>query len=108
MAFDVVKKITETEKEGEELIKKAQSKAAQIQKKSQDEADAIIEDAKEKADEYYKETILKYENEARDASKPIMEEAQSIRSKLESIPAELMDSAVNMVIERIVNSHGNS
>lgn len=108
MAFDVVKKITDTEKEGEEIIKKAQAKATEILKKSQDEAESIIDSAKDEADDYYKNTILKYEKEASIASKPIIEKAQSSKMKLESVPAELMNSAVNMVIERIVNSHGNS
>lgn len=108
LAFDVVKKITDTEKEGEEIIKKAQQKAAEILKKSQDEAESIIEGAKNKADDYYKSTISKYEKEAEAASKPIIKESQSTRMKLDSIPAELMNSAVNMVIERIVNSHGDS
>ncbi len=108
MAYDVIKKITDTEKEGEEIIKKAQAEASKILKNSKDEAESIIETAKEKADEYYKSIISKYELEAREASKPIIEESQSSRKKLANVPAELMNSAVNMVIERIVNSHGNS
>lgn len=108
MAFDVVKKITDTEKEGEELVKKAQALAAETQKKSKDEAEAIIESAKEKAEECYKNTISKYEREASAASNPIIEESRNFRMKLTNIPADSMNRAVNMVIERIVNSHGNS
>lgn len=108
LAFDVVKKITDTEKEGEEIIKKAQALAAEIQKKSKDEAEGIIENAKEKAEEYYKNTISKYEKEAEAASKPIIEESQNSRMKLSNIPVDLMNRAANMVIERMVNSHGNS
>lgn len=108
LAFDAVKEITKVEKDGEEIIKKAQVKASEIQKKAQDEADTIIENAKKSGDEYYKAAILKYENEAKEVSRPIVEEARLSRKRFENIHAELMDSAVNMVIERIVNSHGNS
>lgn len=108
LAFDVVKKITDTEKEGEEIIKRAHTEASEILKKSKNEAEAIIDSAKQRADEYYKNTISKYELEAREASRPFIEESQSSRTKLANVPTELMNSAVNMVIERIVNSHGNS
>ncbi|MDF2674310.1 MAG: ATPase [Clostridiales bacterium] len=108
MAFDVVKKITDTEKEGEEIVKKAQSEASEILKKSKNEAESIIDSAEQKADEYYKNTISKYELEAREASEPIIQASQGLRNKLANVPTELMNSAVNMVIERIVNSHGNS
>jgi V/A-type H+-transporting ATPase subunit G/H len=108
LAYDVVKKITDTEKEGEEIVKKAQTEASEILKNSKIEAESIIDSAKQKADEYYKSIISKYELEAREASKPIIEKSQSSRTKLTNVPAELMNSAVNMVIERIVNSHGNS
>lgn len=106
--MEVVKRIIDTEKEGEEIIKKAQSFAAEIQKKSKDDAEAIIENTKEKAEEYYKNTIFKYEMEAKEASKPMLEENQKSKAKLNNISTELMDRAVNMVIERIVDSHGNS
>ncbi|MGB7605768.1 MAG: hypothetical protein WBL93_09855 [Lutisporaceae bacterium] len=104
----VVKRIIDTERECGEIIKKAHSLAAEIQKESKDEAEAIIEKAKEKAEEYYKNTIFKYEMEAKEASKPMLEENQKSKAKLTNIPTELMDRAVNMVIERIVDSHGNS
>lgn len=106
--MEVVKRIVDAEKEGEEIIKKAQSFASEIQKKSKDEAEAIIEEAKEKAEEYYKNTIFKYEMEAKEATKPMFEENQKSKAKLNNISAEMMDRVVNMVIERIVDSHGNS
>ncbi len=106
--MEVVKKIIDTEREGEEIVKKAQSFSAEIQKESKDKAESIIEEAKERAEEYYKNTIFKYEMEAKEASKSLFEENNSSKVRLTNIPTELMDRAVNMVIERIVDSHGDS
>jgi cell division septum initiation protein DivIVA len=108
LAMEVVKRIIDTEKEGEEIIKKAQVLAAEIQKKSKDEAEAVLQETREKAEDYYKSTISKYEMEGKEASKPMLEENQQARAKLTNIPAELMNRAVNMIIERIVDSHGDS
>jgi V/A-type H+-transporting ATPase subunit G/H len=68
----------------------------------------IIQNAKKEADEYYKAIILKYEQEAIELSKFIMEESERTINNIKNIPTELIDRAANMVIERIVNSHGNS
>lgn len=108
LALDVVKQIIDTEKEGEELLKKAQLTALDIQRAAREEAEAIIDKARLDSEEYYKGVILKYESEAKEASKPMLAESLAARNKLNVIPAELHNRAVNMVIERIVNSHGNS
>lgn len=108
MSMEVVKRIIDTEKGGEEIIKKAQALASENLKKSKDEAEAILDRAKEDAEEYYKSVISKYEMEAKEASRPMFEESQNSRAKLINIPTELMNRAVDMVIERIVGSHGDS
>jgi vacuolar-type H+-ATPase subunit H len=61
LAFEVVKQISDIEREGEELVKKAGLKALEIQKSSREEADKIIEKAGFDANEYYKEVLSKYE-----------------------------------------------
>jgi vacuolar-type H+-ATPase subunit H len=108
LALEVVRQIIDTEKEGEELIKKAQSAALDIQRAAREEAESIISKARLDGEEYYKNTILKFEAEAKEASKPMFSQSFEARKKLSKIPAELYDKAVNMVIERIVYSHGNS
>lgn len=107
MSMEVVKRIIETEKEGEEIVKKAQASTAEMLKKSKEEAEAMIDKAKDEAEEHYNSVIAKFEMEAKEASKPMLEEIQQSRAKLTNISDELMNRAVNMVIERIVDSHGN-
>ncbi|WDC83495.1 hypothetical protein PL321_12325 [Caloramator sp. mosi_1] len=65
MALDVVKKISEIERQGEELIKEAQKKANDILKEAKDKAENIKKDAQESADVFYRQVIEQYENEAK-------------------------------------------
>lgn len=108
LAFEVVKQISSIEKEGEELVKNAGLKAVEVQKASKQEAEEIIEKAKADAQEYYKMTMERYEQEAGIEVKPILEQAEISKNKLQNISPDIMDRAVNLVIERIVNSNGNS
>lgn len=108
MAFDVVKQITEIEKEGEQLVKNAQLQSAEIIKNAQKEAEVIIQGARKEAEGYYNKVMVDSETEANVLSKPILENSQVIKHKLEKISDETMNRALNMVIERIVNSHGDS
>jgi vacuolar-type H+-ATPase subunit H len=108
LAFDVVTQIIQIEKEGEQLIKSAQLQAAEILKEAHKEADAIEQKAKEEAAEYYNKVIANYEAEANELSNPILESSKVMSKNLKEIPAERLGKASNMVIERIVNSHGDS
>lgn len=108
MAFEVVKQIIDVEKEGEELIKKANSKSQEIIKSAREEANSIINEAKKESENYYNVLMSQYEGEAIEESKPIIEQSEVVNTQLKNIPLDLLDRAVNMVIERIVNSHGDS
>lgn len=108
MALDIVKQIIDVEKEGEELIKKAHIDAVEMQKQTEQEVNSIIKRAESEADKYYKDVISKYEIKANEEVKPIIKDSDKEKEELKNIPSDLLNKAVNMVIERIVNSHGNS
>ncbi|MCX7694461.1 MAG: hypothetical protein N2Z71_01930 [Caloramator sp.] len=108
MALDVVKKISEIEKQGEELIKEAQRRANDILKNAKDEAENIKREAQENAEAFYRETIAKFEHEAKNQIEPMIADAERKKQEITNIPKDKMERAINMVIERIVNSHGNS
>lgn len=103
-----MKQIIDVEKEGEEIIKKARIDATEMQKSAQQESDSIIKRARSEADKYYKDVISRYEMEAAEEVKPIKENSEKEKENLRNIQSDLVEKAVNMVIERIVNSHGNS
>lgn len=108
MALDIVKQITQIEKEGEEIVRKSQDRALQIQKESQVESQKIIEEAMEKSQQHYNSVIGRYEKEAEVLSNPIIEESQRNIDALGNVSEDLLNKAVNLVIERIVNSYGDS
>jgi vacuolar-type H+-ATPase subunit H len=108
LAFDVVKQITEIEKEGEQIIKNAQLQSAEILKNAQKEAENVVQGAKKEAEVYYNKVMVDFETEANQLSKPILENSQMIKNNLKNISDETMYRALNMVIERIVDSHGDS
>lgn len=108
MALDIIKQITDIEREGDEIIKKSQEEALQILKESNEKAESILDEASKKSLEDYNNVISKYEKEAELDSKPIIEESNTTINALNNISQDLLDKAVNLVIERIVNSHGNS
>lgn len=108
LAFEIVKQITQIEEEGDNLIKEAQNKALEIQKNAKEEAIQIIDRAKSQAQDYYNSVIKKYENEAQKDVQVILDESSKTIKALNEISKDMLDKAVNLVIERIVNSHGNS
>lgn len=108
MAYEVVKQILEVEREADEMIKKSQSRALDLQNSAKHEADLILQNATQEAKKYYKDVILKYENKAREDIALLEEDGKGVREKFINIPQDLLNTAVNMVIERIVSSHGDS
>ncbi|QCX33013.1 ATPase [Caloramator sp. E03] len=108
MAFEIVKQITQIEEEGDRLIKEAQNNALEIQKRAKEEAKQIIDRAKSEAENYYNSVIQKYEKDAQKDVQAILNENDKVIKELNEISKDRLNKAVNLVIERIVNSHGNS
>lgn len=108
MAFEIVKQITQIEEEGDKLIKEAQNNALEIQKRAKEESKQIIDRAKLEAENYYNSVIQKYEQDAQKDVQAILSENEKVIKELNEISKDRLNKAVNLVIERIVNSHGNS
>ena len=108
MALEVVKEITSIESQGDKLINDPKISAREEEKKANNEAQKIIAETKNKAEKYYNDKITAYEKQANDLIKPIMEESEGTIKKINNLPEKIINKAVNMVIERIVVSHGNS
>ena len=77
------------------------------------------EEAKEKVKKFYDESItnarkeaeelkLKYKNEGEAIAMPIFESAERKVSSIKDIGEDKLKSVVDMIVERIVNSNGNS
>ncbi|MCX7904278.1 MAG: ATPase [Caloramator sp.] len=108
MALEVVKQVAEIERQADEIIKAAQQKANDILKSAKEKYDLMLKDANLKGNEFYRETINRFEDEGKGEARPIYDEANRTIENIKNISNEKIEKAINMVIERIVNSHGDS
>lgn len=106
-------------KEAIETIKEAEAKAQAILQEATQNAKNIRQEAEVLAEERYKSIIEEGDREARgireraikeaeEQSKPILEKGLDEAKKILEIPDNMIDGAVNIIIERIVNTNGNS
>lgn len=108
MAFEVVKEIANIEKQGEKLVNDARQQAKEEGSDAINKSNMIIENARKEAKKYYDERISYYEKEADKLIKPIVEESDKMIKDIGNLSNDILNKAINMVIERIVVSHGNS
>lgn len=108
MALDVILKVKEAEKKADASIKLANDKSKEILKKAQTDANdtynSMIIDSKEKESDIITENIQNANCKAKDIFKNGEKEVQEILN----ISNEKKQNAVKLVVERIVNIHGNS
>ena len=108
MAFEVVKEIANIEMQGEKLVNDARQQAKNEEKDAIDKYNKIIENAKKEAEKCYDERISYYEKEADKFIKPTLEKNEKAVKDIGNLSGDIINRAINMVIERIVVSHGNS
>jgi len=108
LATDAILKVKDAELKAKEILEKAnkdvlilKEEAKEKVKKSYDEA---IKNAKKEAEELK----LKYKNEGEAIAMPIFESAERKVSSIKDIGEDKLKSVVDMIVERIVNSNGNS
>ena len=100
-------------------VKDAELKAKEILEKAHKEVLILKEEAKEKVKKFYDESItnarkeaeelkLKYKNEGEAIAMPIFESAERKVSSIKGIEEGKLKSVVDLIVERIVNSNGDS
>lgn len=108
MAIEVISEIKKAEEAAKALIKEAQAEAREKISKSnqqgEDQYKKIVDAAKNKGEEKIKNKVDATNKEA-DA---LFEIGKSDCTKIQSVSPDKVDAAVKLVIERIVNIHGNS
>ena len=108
MAKDAIEVVKDAEEKAKALIQSA----IQDSKNSEQEAEALAEqeykrilsDAKAEADKIKRLAV----QEGESIAKPIIESGIVGAKALNDLEDEKLDSAVNIIIERIVNADGNS
>ncbi|MGL5615185.1 MAG: ATPase [Sarcina sp.] len=108
MAIEVISEIKKAEEAAKDLIKEAQSEVRDLIAKatinSENEYKKIVDEAKNKGENKIKEKIELANKETNDLFVAGKEDC----AKIQSVSSEKIDEAVKLVIERIVNIHGNS
>ena len=100
-------------------VKDAELKAKEILENAHKEVLILKEEAKEKVKKFYDESItnarkeaeelkLKYKNEGEAIAMPIFESAERKVFSIKGIEEGKLKSVVDLIVERIVNSNGNS
>ena len=100
-------------------VKDAELKAKEMLEKAHKEVLILKEEAKEKVKKFYDESItnarkeaeelkLKYKNEGEAIAMPIFESAERKVSSIKGIEEGKLKSVVDLIVERIVNSNGDS
>lgn len=108
MALEVVKQILDTEKEGDNIVKTAKAKAQDSVKEAMAQAENIKAAAETEAENLYKKILDRYVKQGEKECEPIKKQSDEKRQSILAVPADVMDEAVKMVIERIVSSNGDS
>lgn len=108
LALDVINQIVDIEKEGDDLVLKAESYASDIRKTADENAKKIVDGANLKAQTIHNEIIQNYEAEADKIANGIFEDNKTKTEKLKNLAESRKDDAVKMIIGRIVSGNGNS
>ncbi len=106
-------------KEAIEAVKEAEAKAQAILQEANQTAKNIRQEAELLAEEKYKSIMEEGEREAKEIrekaiqegeneSKPVLEKGLNEAKKILEITDSDLNTAVNIIIERIVNINGNS
>ncbi len=108
MAKEALQKIKEAEEKSSLAISNAKKQAEEILLKAKEEEEKILNTAK-KESQFLKDGIIKKEIlDAKQAYEPTLLGGEAKIAALENLEDAKIKSAVNLIVERIVNISGNS
>lgn len=108
LATDAILKVKDAELKAKEILEKAHKDALilkeEVKEKVKKSYDEAIKNAKKEAEELK----LKYKNDGEAIATPIFENAEKKVSSIREIEESKLKSVVDLIVERIVNSNGDS
>jgi V/A-type H+-transporting ATPase subunit G/H len=108
LALEAIEEIKKAEIQGEEIISKAKAKSRELIKSTSMEMEIEYKKVIESAQNEYNMILQEAEKSVDIRSIPILNDGKEKVSEITNIPQERFNTAVNIVIERIVNKNGNS
>ena len=107
LATDAILKVKDAELKAKEILEKAH-KDALILKEEKEKVKKSYDEATKNAKTEAEALKSKYKNEGEAIATPIFESAERKVSSIKDIEESKLKSVVDLIVERIVNSDGNS
>ena len=108
MSIAGIEKVRETELEAERIRKSAEEQASQVVADGKREAKSMLEQASKDAQKAYREAMEKAETEAEEIYNAKISEQQKLCETIKSDARAGMDSVVDKIVGKVVESYGNS
>ena len=108
LATDAILKVKDAELKAKEILEKAYKDVSILKEEVKEKVKKSYEEAIKNAEKEAEELKLKYKNEGEAIAMPIFESAERKVSSIKDIEEDKLKSVVDMIVERIVNSNGNS
>ncbi|WP_251860459.1 ATPase [Clostridium sp. Marseille-Q2269] len=108
MAKDAIKEIKETEGAANKIINDAKLESREIVKKAEENAIKEYKNIIDKSSLEAKKIMDQVENKANEEASLIIKDGNNKANEILNVSNELLDKAVNLVVERIVKFNGDS
>lgn len=108
MSIDLIRSIKNTEAEAEQLKKQALEDAREILSEASNQSYKMMEQAIEDAQAESKEIIKKAEELAKSDINKLYDEVEEECNTIREHGRKKLDKAIDIIIGRIVKTHGNS
>ncbi len=108
MAKEAIEAVREAEQEANRMLQDATQTSRDIKKEAERLAEEKYQQILEEANREAEEIKQKALQEGEAVAKPILEKGMKESERLIALSDEDLSQAVNIIIERIVNTYGNS
>ena len=108
MATDAILKVKDAELKAKEILEKANKDILILKEETKEKVKKSYDEAIKNAKKEAEELKLKYKNEGEAIAMPIFESAERKVSSIKGIEEGKLKSVVDLIVERIVNSNGDS
>ena len=108
VATDAILKVKDAELQAKEIIEKANQEISLLKKETKEKVKKFQKDAIETAIKDAEILKIKYKTEGEAIANPIFKKAEQKVLAIKNIREDELESVIDLIVERIVNSNGNS
>jgi V-type sodium ATPase, G subunit len=108
VATDAILKVKDAELKAKEIIEKANQEIVLLKEESREQIKKFQKDAIETAIKDAEILKTKYKTEGEAIASPIFKEAEQKVLAIKDVKEDKLESVIELIVERIVNSNGNS